>query len=175
MSERYTDAKLGRRSFLKGATVASAAAATMPLTARAQTQTPAPTQAQTPPRNVAPRPNPALEQGASPPAQPLTESSAGSDFMLDVIKTLDIEYLAANPGTSFRGLHESVINYGHNKMPEFLTCMHEEAAVAMAHGYSKVAYKPMLGSSSKFGCRPSDISSLVHRSTNSTRLLQQPN
>jgi acetolactate synthase I/II/III large subunit len=74
----------------------------------------------------------------------LTESSAGSDFMLDVIKTLDIEYLAANPGTSFRGLHESVINYGHNKMPEFLTCMHEEASVAMAHGYSKVAYKPMM-------------------------------
>src|SRR3954465_328697 len=46
----------------------------------------------------------------------------GSDFMVDVIKSLDIEYLAANPGTSFRGLHESLITYGNNTKPEFLTC-----------------------------------------------------
>ena len=67
----------------------------------------------------------------------------GSDFMVDVIKTLDIDYVATNPGSSFRGLHESLINYGGNKKPELLTCMHEEAAVAMAHGYAKVAGKPM--------------------------------
>src|ERR1700733_9282966 len=48
----------------------------------------------------------------------------GADFMVDVFKSLGIEYLAANPGTSFRGLHESVINYGNNKDPEFLTCLH---------------------------------------------------
>ena len=46
--------------------------------------------------------------------------------------------------SSFRGLHESLINYGGNKMPEFLTCMHEESAVAMAHGYFKVAGKPLM-------------------------------
>ena len=67
----------------------------------------------------------------------------GSDFMMDVIKTLDLEYMATNPGSSFRSLHESLVNYGGNKKPELLTCMHEEAAVAMAHGYAKAAGKPM--------------------------------
>lgn len=66
-----------------------------------------------------------------------------SDFMVDVIKSLDIPYLASNPGSSFRGLQESIINYGGNKAPEFLTCLHEESSVAIAHGYSKIAYKPM--------------------------------
>src|SRR5258706_3659523 len=67
----------------------------------------------------------------------------GSDFMIDVIKTLDLEYMATNPGSSFRSLHESRVNYGGNRAPELLTCMHEEAAVAMAHGYAKAAGKPM--------------------------------
>src|SRR5262245_27838807 len=62
---------------------------------------------------------------------------SGSDFMVDVLKTLGFEYVAANPGSSFRGLHESMINYGGNKSPELITCMHEESAVAMAHGYYK--------------------------------------
>ena len=68
----------------------------------------------------------------------------GSDFMVDVIKTLDIKYLPSNPASSFRGLHESLINYGGNKMPEFLTCTHEESAVAMGHGYFKIAGKPLM-------------------------------
>jgi thiamine pyrophosphate-dependent acetolactate synthase large subunit-like protein len=68
----------------------------------------------------------------------------GSDFMVDVIKTLDIKYMPCNPASSFRGLHESLIDYGGNKQPEFLTCMHEESAVGMAHGYFKVAGKPLL-------------------------------
>ncbi len=67
----------------------------------------------------------------------------GSDFMVDVLKTLDLEYIATNPGSSFRSLHESLINYGGNSAPELLTCMHEEAAIAMAHGYAKAAGKPM--------------------------------
>jgi thiamine pyrophosphate-dependent acetolactate synthase large subunit-like protein len=67
----------------------------------------------------------------------------GSDFMIDVIKTLDLEYMSTNPGSSFRSLHESLVNYGGNKKPELLTCMHEEAAVALAHGYAKAAGKPM--------------------------------
>src|SRR5438552_2031020 len=69
---------------------------------------------------------------------------AGSDFMVDVIKTLDIKYLPSNCASSFRGIHESLINYGNNKMPEFLTCTHEESAVAMAHGYFKIEGKPMM-------------------------------
>ena len=73
----------------------------------------------------------------------ITIERPGSDFMIDVIKTLDLEYMATNPGSSFRSLHESLVNYGGNKKPELLTCMHEEAAVAMAHGYSKAAGKPM--------------------------------
>jgi thiamine pyrophosphate-dependent acetolactate synthase large subunit-like protein len=67
----------------------------------------------------------------------------GSDFMVDVIKTLGVEYVAANPGSSFRSLHESVVNYGGNKLPELITCLHEESSVAIAHGYAKAAGKPM--------------------------------
>ena len=67
----------------------------------------------------------------------------GSDFMVDVIKTLDIKYLPCNPASSFRALHESLIDYGANKSPEFLTCMHEESAVGMAHGYFKIAGKQL--------------------------------
>jgi acetolactate synthase-1/2/3 large subunit len=70
-------------------------------------------------------------------------SRPGSDFMVDVIKTTGIEYIASNPGSSFRSLQESIINYGGNKKPEFLTCMHEETSVGMAHGYAKAAGKPM--------------------------------
>lgn len=69
--------------------------------------------------------------------------SAGSDYMVDVMKSLDIDYIASNPGSSFRGLQESITTYGENKKPEFLTCLHEETAAAMCHGYAKAAYKPM--------------------------------
>jgi acetolactate synthase I/II/III large subunit len=68
----------------------------------------------------------------------------GSDFMVDIFKTLNIEYCAANPGSSFRGLQESMINYGGNKMPEWITCLHEESSAAMAHGYAKIEGKPMM-------------------------------
>ena len=64
--------------------------------------------------------------------------------MVDVIKSLDIKYLPSNCASSFRAIHESLINYGGNTKPEFLTCMHEESAVAMAHGYFKITGKPLL-------------------------------
>ncbi len=67
----------------------------------------------------------------------------GSDYMVDVIKSLGFEYICANPGSSFRGLHESIINYGGNQSPELLTCCHEESSVAMAHGYFKAEGKPL--------------------------------
>jgi acetolactate synthase I/II/III large subunit len=67
----------------------------------------------------------------------------GSDFMVDVIKNLKLDYLAANPGSSFRSLHESVVNYGNNQSPELITCLHEESSVAIAHGYAKASGRPM--------------------------------
>src|SRR6185369_6579087 len=68
----------------------------------------------------------------------------GSDFMMDVIKSLNFEFITTNPGSSFQGLHESIINYGGNTKPELLTCCHEESAVAMAHGYAKIEGKPIM-------------------------------
>ena len=59
-----------------------------------------------------------------------------------------------NPGSSFRGIHESIINYGNNQAPEFLTCLHEESSVAMAHGYFKVEGKPMGRAVSRHGRPP---------------------
>ena len=72
-----------------------------------------------------------------------TTERTGSDFMVDVIKSLGMEYITSNPGSSFRGLHESLINHGGNKSPEFITCCHEESSVAMAHGYYKIEGKPL--------------------------------
>src|SRR5207248_4979778 len=48
-----------------------------------------------------------------------------------------------NPGSSFRAIHESVVNYGGNQKPEFITCCHEESSIAMAHGYYKIEGKPV--------------------------------
>jgi acetolactate synthase-1/2/3 large subunit len=74
---------------------------------------------------------------------PQTIGKTGSDFMVDVLKALDIDYIASCPGSTFRGIHESIINYGDNKKPEFITTLHEDTAAAMCHGYYKVAKKPM--------------------------------
>ncbi len=100
-----------------------------------------------------PAPQPVPAQSATAPMMPkeldpsgvevLTTERSGSDFMVDVLKSLGLEYIASNPGSSFRGLHESLINYGGNESPEFITCCHEESSVGLAHGYSKVEGKPM--------------------------------
>lgn len=66
----------------------------------------------------------------------------GSDFMLDVMKQMNFEYVMINPHASSRGLQESIINYAGNRNPELITCLHEEAAVAMAHGFFKIEGKP---------------------------------
>ena len=70
-------------------------------------------------------------------------SNPGSDYMVQVLRDLNYDYVAAIPGTTFRGLQESVINYAGNSKPEWITCVHEEISGAMAHGYAKVAGKPM--------------------------------
>jgi acetolactate synthase I/II/III large subunit len=74
----------------------------------------------------------------------LTVADPGSDFMVDVLRTLDLEYVAVNPGGSIRGLHESIIHYGNNTKPELISVMHEEIGVAMAHGYARASGKPMM-------------------------------
>src|SRR3954462_3331115 len=67
----------------------------------------------------------------------------GSDVIADTLRALDIPYIALNPGASFRGLHDSLVNYLGNSTPQMLLCLHEEAAVAIAHGYAKVTDKAM--------------------------------
>ncbi len=115
---------IGRRSFLKGAAGSGAALVASAPVAGAQSG-PGPTSAE--PREGA------AAAGGRP----------GSDFMMDVIKPLGFEYMSINPHSSSRGLQESIINYSGNRDPELITCLHEEAAVAMAHGYFKIEGKPM--------------------------------
>jgi len=67
----------------------------------------------------------------------------GSDLIVDLMKAFDIEYAAFNPGATFRGIHDSILNHGGNKKPEIIFCCHEEYSVAIAHGYAKVKGKPM--------------------------------
>jgi acetolactate synthase I/II/III large subunit len=138
----------GRRQFLKAATLAGtgaiAAGASAVGTAVA---------AETPP--AAGRKSPvqitsrSSEQGAPPQVAPNlegpTHTTCGSDFMVDVMRNLGIEYVAAIPGNTFKGLHESIINYGMMTAPmlEHISCMHEEISVAISHGYAKIAGKPM--------------------------------
>src|SRR6201984_533668 len=67
----------------------------------------------------------------------------GSDVVAEVLRDLDIPYIALNPGASYRGLHDSLVNHIGNTRPQMCLCLHEEAAVAIAHGYTKVTGKPM--------------------------------
>jgi acetolactate synthase I/II/III large subunit len=67
----------------------------------------------------------------------------GSDVVVDLLKAFEIEYVALNPGATFRGLHDSLVNYGGNHAPEIILCTHEEIAVALAHGYGRAKGKPM--------------------------------
>jgi thiamine pyrophosphate-dependent acetolactate synthase large subunit-like protein len=67
----------------------------------------------------------------------------GSDAIAAVLRELDIPYVALNPGASYRGLHDSLVNYLGNTRPRMLLCLHEESAVALAHGWAKVTGRPM--------------------------------
>src|SRR5215813_6594891 len=143
MSRKHLHAAVSRRKFLAGVAVASGATAVPPAKAATSASTGA---APRMPSALPPTAHVAAAEIGTP--NELSTSRIGgvpgSDFMVDVIKTLDIKYVPANCASSYRGIHESLINYGGNKMPEFLTCMHEESAVGMAHGYFKIAGKPLL-------------------------------
>ncbi len=141
---------VGRRGFLKNAAAGAAAGAAALVTStpllEAQTGSardagatggvPAPTQTQ-------------LDRETGnirPPASVRTITRPGSDLMVQTIRDLGIDFAVANPGSSFEGLQESFIKYGNppNVNPEWITALHEESAVTMAHGYAKAEGKPIL-------------------------------
>ena len=138
--------RLARRSFLQQAALGSVAAVAAPV-GMAQTEEAgvvAPGQARDPSQPRAATPHPPSEEGAAR-DQSVTYASCGGDYMVDVLRSLGIEYFAATPGNTFMGMHEAVVNYGMLTQPNlrFITTMHEEASVAMAHGYAKIEGKPM--------------------------------
>jgi acetolactate synthase-1/2/3 large subunit len=140
-------ARLGRRLFLKSAALGGVAAVAAPV-GGAQTKESGeassvePNADRSQPRRAGPQPRP---EETTPRDELATYSSCGGDYMVDVLRSLGIEYFAATPGNTFMGLHEAVINYGMLTQPNlrFITTMHEEASVAMAHGYAKIEGKPM--------------------------------
>lgn len=145
------DSKVGRRNFLKGAAVAGAAT-TLTGTSEAKIEAAQESAKAAPPtaqqmqleastpldQNVQLAQSEQLAVGVG----PETSAYYGSDFMVDVMKSLDLEYVFSNPGSSFLGIHESISVYADNTKPEFITCMHEESAAAMCNGYYKAALKP---------------------------------
>jgi len=144
-----------RRRFLKGATLGGAAAVAAPLVASAQPADPeaAPAARSAPPPgrpgaaagvSVPPAPNAAAE-GRIEEGEPTTQGSVASDYMIDVLRSMGVELVAANPANTFKALHESVVNYGMVSDPkmDLITCNHEEISVAICHGYAKIAGKPM--------------------------------
>jgi acetolactate synthase I/II/III large subunit len=143
-----TEPNLSRRNFMAGVAVAGAATTVA---------VPEGVRAATAPASEAGAPAARIPSALRPTAEQLAAAETGvpkelakatgpdtSDFMVDVIKSLDIEYLFSNPASSFRALHESLIDYGGNKKPEFITCMHEESSVAMGQGYFKATGKPAM-------------------------------
>ena len=138
--------KLARRHFLKGAALGGVAVAAGPVAApvvlaqNAESGAAARDPSQPRPATPAPRSEETSARDHS-----VTYSSCGGDYMVDVLRSLGIEYFAATPGNTFMGIHEAVINYGMLTQPKlrFITTMHEEASVAMSHGYAKIEGKPM--------------------------------
>jgi acetolactate synthase-1/2/3 large subunit len=143
MARKDRAPKVDRRKFLTGVAIAGAAGT---LTPQNGTAIPAAAVAPAHVPSALPPTAQTIAAETGTPQEPANRIGgvAGSDFMVDVIKSLDIKYLPANCASSYRGIHESLIDYGGNKMPEFLTCTHEESAVGIAHGYFKVAGKPLL-------------------------------
>ena len=138
MARKTTRTDVNRRKFLAGVAVAGAASA-VPAVAKAQGQAQEAAAFVRRPSTAAAQ----AEMAGTPTLAPgTTPGVPGSDFMVDVLRTLNIDFVFTNPASSCRGLHESIVNYGGNKKPELITCMHEESAVAMTHGYFKAAGKP---------------------------------
>jgi thiamine pyrophosphate-dependent acetolactate synthase large subunit-like protein len=74
---------------------------------------------------------------------PSPQAAWGSDAIARMLQALELPYVALNPGASFRGLHDSLVNCVGNQKPQMLLCLHEESAVAIAHGYAKASGRMM--------------------------------
>jgi acetolactate synthase-1/2/3 large subunit len=148
MENTMQEKETGRRGFLKGALVAGAGAATGAVAlvspeAAAQNTAPAPGSAPGPSSHTVAAEKMGSNGHGMPPVEAGHIVDPGSDFIVDVMRAADLEYVAVMTASSLRGLQESLANYGGNKAPEMIICCHEEGAVAMAHGYAKMAGKPM--------------------------------
>lgn len=134
---------MSRRAFL-GTGAAAGAASILPAGSNAEPQT-IPTERL--PTSLPPTPEQlARDVGDAKPAATIRAvTRPGSDLMVQVLRDLGIEYVAANPASSFEGLQESIINYGDrpNVMPEFVSALHEESSVDMANGYARSEGRPM--------------------------------
>ena len=84
-----------------------------------------------------------VERPATTPSAVKPKDSWGSDVVVDLLHRYRLPFAAMNPGASYRGLHDSIVNYGDNS-PEMLLCQHEETAVQVAHGYAKASGQPMV-------------------------------
>jgi len=138
MPKRPDTAGSNRRNFIKGAGLVGAAAAVVPPVAA--NAIPAAPQERL--KAAIPGPRQTAAETLPPASDPANQTSSGGDFMVDVLKSLGIEYLAINCASSYRGLHEAVVNHGNNK-PEIITCVHEDIAVHLAQGYAKMEGKPI--------------------------------
>src|SRR5436190_12134773 len=139
MAKKTKTKSVDRRNFLKTAAASAALAVTKPGAAEAQQVPP-------PARNAS---APVLARPAAAPAAVVVDEAKtidrpGSDFMVDVIKSLGFEYMFGVPANTYMSLQESIVNYGRNKDPEFILATNEDLAAAMAHGYAKIAGKPAL-------------------------------
>ncbi len=72
-----------------------------------------------------------------------TKDRWASDVIVDLLHAYDLPHAALNPGANYRGLHDSIVNYGQNR-PTMMLCQHEETAVQVAHGYAKASGRPMV-------------------------------
>jgi acetolactate synthase-1/2/3 large subunit len=131
--KKSADMAMGRRDFLCAVTFSGAAAANLPAVAA---EVPAAAPSEKRPHGLAAKELPP-EEGSP------TQTSSGADFMVEVLRSLGLDYLAVTPDASFRGFQEAIINYAGNRQPELLTCLHEEVGVGMAHGYAKTSGKPL--------------------------------
>ena len=140
MPAKDSNATLNRRKFLAAAAVTGAAGAVNPTAAATPPQAAERLPSALPPNAHVAAARPACRMFRPIPARagPVRTSWSTSSELLD------IKYLPANPASSYRALHKSLIDYGQNTMPEYLTCTHEEVGVGIAHGYYKIANKPLM-------------------------------
>lgn len=132
------DETVSRRGFLKVATASAAATVAASASAAAAAQS----AVGDPPAPAVPPSGPTVEM--PPVAEAAIIARPGSDFMVDVLKSLGFEYIFAVPANTFLPLQESIINYGGNSSPEFITATNEDLSAGMAHGYAKIEGRPAL-------------------------------